>query len=312
MAAGARRAPNNKEIIYFCASRLYGVQYKSTERVGLYSLNTRTKAITPIVLDVPFSSPTGGAAIVYLAANAPRSNVANAQNSTVRPLAFCNDLDVSEDGQRLYFTEPFAYGSPSMGGGGTYQEAISLGQNGRIWSHDLGTGDTRLVAQNFIFPDGILVENTALGTEQSLLVTETVNFRLLRLYIGGAKAGTYETLWDNLPGMPDGMDRDKMGRIWIGMLKQRSPTTDLIHKYPWVKHLLLRLPADMMPIAQQTSILGLSADAATPLFYSVHNGSKISDISVVIPGETELYLATVGAGSSGLYSLPFPENLQPE
>jgi sugar lactone lactonase YvrE len=312
MPAGARFAPDDSQLIYFCASRLYGQEYPATDRVGLYKLDIGTKKITPIVLDLPISPETGGEPIVYSVESRPSLSTNMKLENTSRPLEFCNDLDISADGRRLYFTEPFSYGVPSMGGGGTFREALALAHNGRVWRHDLDTGETSLVAQNLIFPDGILVEENTKGREQSLLITETVNFRLLRLYMEGDRAGEIEPAIENLPGMPDGMDRDSMGRIWIGLLKQRSATIDKIHKNPWIKHILLRLPVGLMPVSSETSVLGLSKDGKTPIFYTLHDGSFTTDISAVIPGKKGLYLATVGLESKGLYSIPYPDNLVPK
>lgn len=75
--------------------------------------------------------------------------------------------------------------------------------------------------------------------------------------MGAGKAGQFETVLENLPAVPDGMDRDHQGRIWIGMLKQRSATIDKIHQNPWVKHFLLRLPSTWMPVSKGTSVLAL-------------------------------------------------------
>ena len=196
-----------------------------------------------------------------------------------------------------------------MGGGGTFKEALTLGRNGLVWKYDIGSNETSLVSQNFTFPDGVLVETNTQGGEDSILIAETVKFQIVRLFINGVRAGSYETLWENLPAMPDGMDRDSQGRIWVGMLKQRSNAVNWIHENPWIKPLLLRLPSGMMPISLNTSILGLSADAREAIFYSEHDGSRVTDISVVIPGKNHLYLATVGGASKGLYKVPFPEKL---
>ncbi len=312
MPAGARRAPDKDQLIYFCASRLYGAEYPASDRVGLYQLDVNTKAVTPLVLDVPLAPAPGGAAVVYLREGGPRLRRDEAEGKNSRPVAFCNDLDVSADGRRIYFTEPFAYDNPSMGGAGTYREAISLGRNGYIWQYDMDADEISLVAQNFTFPDGILVEDTPSGgIEESILVNETVKFKLVRMFTGGARAGSHETVSENLPGMPDGLDRDDAGRIWVGMIKQRSPVIDWIHQNPWIKPLLLRLPYNLMPSDRATSFLALSSDASQPLFYSEHDGSVLTEISVVIPGGAGLYLATVGHDSQGLYSVPYPDGLTP-
>lgn len=305
MPAGARLDPSDANIIYFCAADLYGETYAEEERVGLYALDLTTKAIVPLVIDVPqntkISVPT------VHGENVPP--VSGAQ----RPLAFCNDLDVSADGQHIYFTEPFYYGEgakapiEAMGTGGTYREAISLGQNGNIWHYDVGTQTVNAVAQGFTFPDGVLVEHDEAGNVESLLVTETVKFRIVRIYMQGLKAGSWEIVQANLPGMPDGMDRDGDGRVWVGILKKRSETINKIHRSTWMKHILLRLPHTAMPVSMETAILALSPDAATPLFYAEHDGSLVAEISVVIPGRDVLYLATFDHHAHGLHTVAIPE-----
>ena len=111
--------------------------------------------------------------------------------------------------------------------------------------------------------------------------------------------------------MPDGMDRDSEGRIWIGILKQRSGTIDWIHRSPWIKPFLLRLPAGLMPVSRKTSFLALSADASEALYYTEHDGSVVSDISVVVPGRKELYLAVFNDQSRGLHRVRYPAGLEP-
>ncbi len=284
MPAGAHLAPDDADVLYFCSSYLHGVTYDDEERVGLYRLDLLTRAVDALVVNVPTDQGD-------------------------RPLTFCNDLDVSEDGKRIYFTEPFDYGRPSMGTGGTYKEAIALGRNGQVWMYDLVDDKTLLVAEDLVFPDGILVESNEAGGEESLLVTQTIRFDIVRVYLGERK-GEVETVIENLPAMPDGMDRDDKGRIWIGMLKQRSRITDWIHRNPWIKPFVLRLPPSLLPVSHETSVLALTADGSQPLFYTLHDGSVVSDISVVIPGASVLYLATFSPESKGLFSIPKPADFR--
>ena len=61
-----------------------------------------------------------------------QSQTIDSSSVAYSPLAFCNDLEISADGNRIYFSEPFAYEGASMGGG-TVPEAISFHGNGRIW-----------------------------------------------------------------------------------------------------------------------------------------------------------------------------------
>lgn len=309
MPSGVRAAPDDGDVLYFCASRLHGDDHPAEERVGLYRLQISTREVTPLVTDVAMTPAIPDAhRKVFLDedANAPSVMQSAINDSNARPLAFCNDLDVSADGKRIYFTEPIAYEGASMGGGAV-SEAITLGDNGRLWRHDLESGHTRLVADGFHFIDGILVDlHPDDAREESVLVTQTPGFAVTRFFFAGPRGGTAEQIWTGLPGMPDGMDRDPEGRIWIGLYRRRSGFLTWAHKNPWIKPLMLRLPLDLLPVPKETGILALSPDGSTPLYYAMHEGPELTDAAVVIPGESHLYIANFDREQRGLRRMNYP------
>jgi len=310
MPSGLRAAPNDQDVLYFCASRLHGEDHPVEERVGLYRLTISTREVTPIVTDVAMTPAIpDGHRKVFLDADgdAPAVMQAAIDATNARPLAFCNDLDVSADGGRIYFTEPIAYEGASMGGGAV-GEAITLGDNGRLWRHDLEEGETRLVADGFHFVDGILIDPQPDGArEESVLVTQTPGFAITRFFFAGPRGGTAEEVWTGLPGMPDGMDRDAQGRIWIGLYRKRSGFLTWAHKNPWIKPLMLRLPLELLPVPKETGILALSPDGATPLYYAIHEGPELRDAAVVIPGKNHLYIANFEREQRGLVRMSYPQ-----
>lgn len=309
--AGARADPNDPEVLYFCASRLYGVVHPPDEHPGIYKLHLPTRKIEAVALRVPATTEPPAReqvlaehAAAYLApAQMKEGQERQAGNS--RGIAFCNDLDISADGRRLYFSEPYAFEGASMGGG-AFNEAIARSRNSRLWLVDLDRG-VRLAAEGFAFIDGVLIEpGQGSAREESVLVTETTNFRLLRLQLAGAGAGTHTVLQDSLPGLPDGLDRDPQGRLWIGLIKERSAASTWLHNNAWTKPLLLRLPHALLPVPKRTGLMALSADGRTPLFLSFHDGAAVPDISVVSAGKTALYPARFKRDSSGFASMPYP------
>lgn len=309
--SGARADPNNPEVLYFCASRLFGVAHPADERPGIYKLHIPTRKVEAVALRVPATTEPPDRERVAAEQGAVYLTPAqmNGEGGASRGIEFCNDLDISADGRRLYFSEPYAFEGASMGGG-AFNEAIARSRNSRLWLVDLDRG-VRLAAQGFAFIDGVLIEPGHRGArEESVLVTETTNFRLLRLHLAGAKAGTHEVLQDSLPGLPDGLDRDPDGRLWIGLIKERSAVGTWLHNNAWTKPLLMRLPHSLLPVPKRTGLMALSADGRTPLYLGFHDGNIAADISVVSAGKTALYPARFKQGSSGFVSMPYPQALR--
>lgn len=313
--AGARLVPGDDDRMLFCATRLDDNQYPDTVQPGIYELQFSTKAIRPVALRVPLPPAVvppkaGNQGSVFTEQDllaVPQSTLGT-DNS--RQIAFCNDIDISRDGKRIYMSEPFDYPGAASGTG-ALAEAVTLARNGRLWLFDREHATVRLVAQNYNFIDGVLLEHASdpAMPEQSVLVTETTKYRINRLYLHGARAGSDQVVWEGLPGLPDGLDRDSQGRVWVGFIKERTPVSTWIHAHPWIKPLLLRLPRWMLPVTKPTAIMALSPDASKVLYYTRHDGSVVHDISVVVPGKERIYLPTFDRKNTGLVSIPYPPSL---
>jgi sugar lactone lactonase YvrE len=178
-----------------------------------------------------------------------------------------------------------------------------------LWRIDRARATVALIAYGYTFLDGVLLEPGPDGDVRSVLITETPKFRILRLHLSGARAGADEILWDSLPGMPDGLDRDPEGRIWVGLYGKRTAAVTWVHGHPWIKPLLLRLPPAQMPVPQDTGILVLDPDARTPRYYVMHDGSRVREISAVVPGADRLYLPSFALDNRGLVTMPYPAPL---
>jgi hypothetical protein len=316
MPAGMRAVPGDPDHILLCTAHYGNDGDPADETPGVYELTVSTREVRPVAVRVPLppavaAPPPGNHGTVLIGAADRELASTEMTDGNSRPVAFCNDLDVSADGARVYFSEPFAYPGASMGPGAV-AEAITLGRNGLLWRIDRTRGTVALAAEGYTFLDGVLLERAPSGEhEQSILITETPKFRILRLYLDGARAGRDEIVWQDLPGMPDGMDRDAAGRIWVGMVRARSGLVTWVHRNPWIKPLLLRLPLAAIPVPPETAVLALSPDAATPLYFTLHDGSRVREISVVVPGRDRLYLPSFAADNRGLVTVPYPPELAP-
>jgi sugar lactone lactonase YvrE len=309
--SGAKFFPDDPDRMLFCASHLYGFQPVRDAPVGVYELRLSTREIRPVGLRVPLPPPPDeaeGEGRVFPLEATPALRFADMTDANSRAVAFCNDLDISADGKRVYFSEPYAYPGAAMGEA-AFREAISLARNGRLWTFDLDRQSAQLVAQDFHFVDGVSVDPVGEGIEESIVVSETPKFRLLRFFVGGPKAGTAEILQEGLPGMPDGLSRDEHGRIYVALYHGRPGSAAWIHAHPWIKPLLLRLPYELFPISHETGYLVLDPSGRQPLYLTLHDGQRVRDISKVNPGRDGIYLASFQQDNQGVHYVSYPAAL---
>src|SRR5688572_17672623 len=295
MAYGIHEAPDNPNHAYFCASRSYA-EAAPGERVGLYRLSLDTRKVDPLVLEVPATDLLNERPVVY-ADDDPRAPELRAGSTAARrALIVCDNLDVSEDGRRIYFSEPFDYSGASVDD--ALDEAIALSPNGRLWRYDLDTGATRLIAEGFHFINGVLHDlHPGQSREESLLVTQTSLFRLTRFYVRGPKAGRDEVVIDGLTGLDDGMDRDSSGRIWLALFSHRSALLTFVHEHAWLKPVLMRIPARLlMALPQKTGVLVLSPDGRRPLYSALYEGDVLASVASAVPSPAGVYLADEALG----------------
>jgi hypothetical protein len=314
MAWGIHEAPGDPRHVYFCSSGSYADRPPG-ESAGLYRLNVETRAFEPLALRVPDTLGVHHAPIVY-ADDDPAAPELRRDGSgpRSRAIAVCDNLEVSEDGRRIYFTEPFAYENSSVDD--AIDEAIALAPNGRLWRYDLDAGTTRLVAEGFHFINGVLYDpHPGRDREDSVVVTQTSLFRVSRFFLRGPKAGTAEVVIDGLPGTPDGMDRDDAGRIWLAMFLDRTALLTWVHAHAWVKPLLMRVPTRLLlSQKQRTGVVVLAPDGSRPVYSAFYDGPKLASIASAVPSPSGIYLANVALaardrGGKGIQRLPWPPEL---
>lgn len=310
---GAKMQPGSDRFAYYCMARLDYHEYEHGP--GLYRLDIQEGTFEPLVTRVPITGTLRDDGLElpnYDVANVAKvypqpfkeTAVSKLNDSNSRMMQFCNDLDVSRSGKYIYMSEPFSHPKASSGLG-ALPEAITLARNGRVWRYDTETGAVGLVVENSIFADGVLIEYDDQGNEESLLLTETVNFLISRAHLNGSRSGHYDILWDNLPALPDGLDRDSEGRIWVGLIKERSSMITWLHENPWIKPLVLRIPARWLSEASGgTGFMVLSKGADKIVAYSYHDGSKVRDLSVVVPVNGKLFLSSFFKDNAGLHYVP--------
>lgn len=154
-----------------------------------------------------------------------------------RRLGFVNDLDVTQDGKKLYFTD-----SSSRWQRRDFMHLImEATADGRVLEYDLETKEVTVMMENLRFPNGIQL----FPDEESVLVAETTMARIRRVHVSGLNKGGMDTFIDNLPGFPDNIRRSSSGGYWVAMSAVRPnpgfSMLDFLSQRPWLKKLIFKL-----------------------------------------------------------------------
>ncbi|TGN09782.1 hypothetical protein [Leptospira ilyithenensis] len=316
LPGGMVEHPKNKDIIFFCVSRGKKDDPVEENGPGIYELTISTKSIRKIGTRVPLAPKDqkpkeGQIGVLYPFGKDRKISFTNMNSANSRNVEKADDLAISKDGERIYFTEPYDHPGAILGvSPQSRSEVLTLGRNGHLWKYDLKEQSASLVAYQYSYLDGILLEYGEGEKETGIIVNELSKSRLLRLHLTGDKAGLDEIVIEGLPGFPDGMDRDTNGRIWIALVTERSKLVTWFHKHPFWKSLLLYVPDRLLPVSRKTGIIALSPDGSKPLYYSMHSGNLFSNIIVVVPGKDRLYLAIYQEGYKGLTVMDYPDELK--
>lgn len=153
-------------------------------------------------------------------------------------LTFTNHLAVASDG-RIYFTDS----SAKYGFDDKLADVLEHGDTGRLLRYDPATRETTVLLRGLHVANGV-----ALAPDESyVLVAETIEYRVNRLWLTGEEAGTSEVFIDNLPGFPDNLSFNGRDGYWLALFAPRDALLDRVLPLPWVRRIILRLPAAMQP-----------------------------------------------------------------
>ena len=156
------------------------------------------------------------------------------------PFGFTDDVDTSRASMKAYFTDA----SSHYGYGHHTEDLLEHGANGRLLEYDFNTRQVRTVLGGLHFANGV-----ALGpNDDYVLVNETGEYRVVRYWLKGEKAGTHETFIDNLPGFPDNITFNGKDRFWLALAAPRDAMLDkLLPGNFLLRQVSFRLPAFAQP-----------------------------------------------------------------
>ncbi len=170
------------------------------------------------------------------------------------PFGFTDDADNTRFDKNVYFTDAshkFGYGKHMI-------DVLEHGANGRLLEYNVVTQQTRVLMSGLHFADGV-----AVGPDDAyVLVNETGEYRILRYWLKGEKAGTHDVFIDNLPGFPDNLSYNDRGIFWVAIFAPRDALLDkLLPGNLYLRTVIAKLPAFVQPRPKKHAfVLGLDLE----------------------------------------------------
>lgn len=201
------------------------------------------------------------------------------------PFRFTDDVDIAPDGQ-IYFTDASSrFHQPEY-----RLDLLEMRPHGRLLRYSPQTGKAEVLLGNLHFANGVAISPKG----DFVLVNETWKYRTLRYWIHGPKAGQAEVFADNLPGFPDNLDVDSKGRYWIAFPTLRNLQVDALHRRPWLKDLVAKLPDSLKPEPQEYGLV-VAFDRDGEMITSLQDsrGTHLKEITSVTPHGGYLYFGSL-------------------
>ncbi|MGW5053503.1 SMP-30/gluconolactonase/LRE family protein [Actinokineospora sp. NPDC004072] len=163
-------------------------------------------------------------------------------------------------------------------------------------------GTVDVLRSGLQFPNGVALA----PDESSVVFAEMWEYRLVRLWLSGPRAGEFDVLADNLPGFPDNLSTGSDGNVWIAFANPRDPRLDLLLRTPPVlRKALWRLPERLQP-AEKKAVWVRAIDGGTGRlvhdFYGTYVGYHM--VTGVREHGGRVYLGSLEERAVAFFDLP--------
>jgi len=211
------------------------------------------------------------------------------------PLGLVNDLDIGPDGT-VYLSESSTETTDTL------LDLLEHRPHGRLLAYHPDTRDVEVLLDGLYYANGVAVSPDG----SFVLVVETTEYRVRRLWLTGARQGKDEAFIEDLPGFPDGISCDDAGAFWLALMNPRNGFIDWAAERPWIRKVAARLPLGWFSGAapRYGFVLGLDEDGNVLHNLQDPSGDRYAGISSVVHQNGTLYLGSLLEDAVG--SLPLP------
>uniref|UniRef100_A0A8C3XHB0 Adipocyte plasma membrane-associated protein n=1 Tax=Cyanoderma ruficeps TaxID=181631 RepID=A0A8C3XHB0_9PASS len=206
-------------------------------------------------------------------------------------LSFINDLTVTRNGRKIYFTD-----SSSKWQRQDYLFLIMEGtDDGRLLEYDTVTKEVKILMVGLRFPNGVQLS----PAEDFVLVQETTMARIRRYYVSGLMKGGADMFVENMPGLPDNIRLSSSGGYWVAMAAVRPnpgfSLLDFLSEKTWIKRMIFKLLSQETLtkfVPKYSLVVELSETGSYKRSFHDPNGVTVAYISEAHEHNGHLYLGS--------------------
>ena len=206
---------------------------------------------------------------------------------------YADDVVVTPNG-KVYFSDASTRFSAKEHDGtlnASLLDILEHSDNGRVIEYDPSTNLARVIKSNLTFANGISADPFG----EFLLIVETGEYRVWKLWLTGARAMQSEVMIDNIPGFPDNIHLGKSGRYWVGLTAPRSEILDDLAGEPFWRKVVQRLPPQLRPkIEPHGMVIAINADGEILANFQAPNGAIYATTGAA-EGDDYLYVTSLTA-----------------
>jgi sugar lactone lactonase YvrE len=201
------------------------------------------------------------------------------------PFMFTDDLDIASDGM-IYFTDA----SDKFTQHDYMLDMLEAKPHGRLLSYNPVTKKVNVLLKNLYFANGVALSKN----EDFVLINESYRYRITRYWLKGPKTGQHDVFIDNLPGYPDNVSSNRKGTFWLALFTARNSPGDFIHRYPFIKNFIAKLPAFLWAKTHSYGLV-LAIDENGKILQSLHDqdGKHLTKITSVNEHDGYLYIGSL-------------------
>jgi len=217
------------------------------------------------------------------------------------PVLYADDVDISANG-KIYFSDASVKFNAKQYGtyGASLLDINEHGGQGRVIEYDPVSKKAITLLDGINFANGISLSHD----QQSVLVNETGNYRVLKIALVGEQRGQKSVLADNFPGFPDNINQGSGGIYWLGLVSPRSKALDMLSNYSFARKVVQRLPQFIRPKAQNYGHIVAINEQGQVVFNLQDPSGKFKQTTGAVEIGDKLYVSSLHETALGVMTNP--------